>query len=541
MDPAHGDPVARDSTPPTSSAADKLATLSRPWSEPATDVYLEAGDSDSAGSGGRAPGQGTGHGPGSGGTPPPLAPVTAETSPTAQPVVLPPPQARIVVRPVSGAASGDTDGDGTGRPTDEPAVVTLDGITVPLAQLRRLVPDTAVQTQPGRAVRTLTISQSPAEDGTRRDAGRRALLGQDTFRGVRTVSDDGSPASSPRVGTDPAAATEAQQSSPRTVFTGPPAPLPGADTERGADYFVTHGTPRTVTLGTDDSALPSVKMSGVQLGEVLKSWAVDGDEDRPLVLYACETGQQPQIAGLPVAQHVANRTGRQVYAPTTEVGTARGRDGEVRAVLTEGADGPGRWRLFTPEPKGADLDRAARDAGLHAGPGPADPFARARTLQQIRTLRDVLGPDAEQRPENAELLAGLAYVDGLRWLNADSAARYGDGRMTRICCAAWSPTGTPPPVPRRPTRPPTPRSSSTPLSCARRPGSGPVRGPGPRSVTCCPRRPPSCLRPRRSRGRTCGDSPTHPRPTWPGRCRAHRCRCPSLPSAPRTPPNWLDA
>ncbi|MFF5375817.1 WXG100-like domain-containing protein, partial [[Kitasatospora] papulosa] len=430
VDPAHGDPVARDSTPPASSAADKLATLSRPWSEPATDVYLEAGDSDSAGSGGRAPGQGTGHGPGSGGTPPPLAPVTAETSPTAQPVVLPPPQARIVVRPVSGAASGDTDGDGTGRPTDEPAVVTLDGITVPLAQLRRLVPDTAVQTQPGRAVRTLTISQSPAEDGTRRDAGRRALLGQETFRGVRTVSDDGSPASTPRAGTDPAAGTEAQQSSPRTVFTGPPAPLPGADTERGADYFVTHGTPRTVTLGTDDSALPSVKMSGVQLGEVLKSWAVDGDEDRPLVLYACETGQQPQIAGLPVAQHVANRTGRQVYAPTTEVGTARGRDGEVRAVLTEGADGPGRWRLFTPEPKGADLDRAARDAGLHAGPGPADPFARARTLQQIRTLRDVLGPDAEQRPENAELLAGLAYVDGLRWLNADSAARYGDGRMT---------------------------------------------------------------------------------------------------------------
>ncbi|TXS13185.1 hypothetical protein, partial [Streptomyces sp. wa22] len=34
----------------------------------------------------------------------------------------------------------------------------------PVAQLRRLVPDTAVQTQPGRAVRTLTISQSPAED-----------------------------------------------------------------------------------------------------------------------------------------------------------------------------------------------------------------------------------------------------------------------------------------------------------------------------------------------------------------------------------------
>ncbi|WP_239086236.1 hypothetical protein, partial [Streptomyces parvus] len=70
------------------------------------------------------------------------------------------------------------------------------------------------------------------------------------------------------------------------------------------------------------------------------------------------------------------------------------------------------------------------DAGLHAGPDPADAFARARTLQQIRTLREVLGPDAEQQPGNRELLAALAYVDGLRWRDPGTAARYGDGRMT---------------------------------------------------------------------------------------------------------------
>ncbi|WP_237517830.1 hypothetical protein, partial [Streptomyces sp. SID7804] len=224
--------------------------------------------------------------------------------------------------------------------------------------------------------------------------------------------------------------TAAEPPARRTVFTGPPAALPGADSERGGDYFAAHGTPRTVTLGTEDAARPTVKVSGVQLGEVLKSWSRDGDQDRPLVLFSCETGRQPEVAGLPVAQHVANRTGRPVYAPTTEVGTARDRDGNVRAVLTEGPDGPGRWRLFTPEPTGADLDALARDAGLHAGPGPADAFARARTLQQIRTLRGALGQDAEQRPENRELLAGLAFVDGLRWLSPDTAARYGDGRMT---------------------------------------------------------------------------------------------------------------
>ncbi|MFL3870917.1 hypothetical protein LT966_30510, partial [Streptomyces griseobrunneus] len=297
---------------------------------------------------------------------------------------------------------------------------TLSGDTVPFTQLRRFVPTASNTPQPGVAVQTLTISQGPAEDGTGQSASRRELLGQDTFRGVRTAS-----AEPPPPGTSEA------PPAPRTVFTGPPTALPGSGTERGADYFVSHGTPRTVTLGTDDAAHPTVEVSGVQLGEVLKSWAQDGDQDRPLVLFACETGQQPRIAGLPVAQHVANRTGRPVYAPTTEAGTAKDRDGNVRAVLSEGADGPGRWRLFTPEPAGAELDALARDAGLHAGPDPADAFARARTLQQIRTLREALGPDAEQQPGNRDLLAALAYVDGLRWRAPGTAARYGDGRMTQ--------------------------------------------------------------------------------------------------------------
>ncbi|MEV0022567.1 hypothetical protein AB0H45_10125, partial [Streptomyces atroolivaceus] len=428
--PAHSNGVGPDSTDTAVSAPDKLATLSRPWTETASEVHLESdkGDRGNAVTGGEASSPGAGHGTGTVGITPPPPVLSSSSGTSATPSVpLPSPSARVVVRPSDGGAV-DGEGNGPRRPAAEPSVVTLDGLTVPLSQVRRLVPDATVQPPPGRAVHTLTISQSPAEDGTARDAGRRALIGQDTFRGVRTVSTAGSSALPPA--TNPVAGTEGAPSTTRTVFTGPPAPLPGAGTGRGADYLVNHGTPRTVTLGTEDAARPSVEVSGVQLGKLLKSWAVDGDEGRPLVLYSCKTGQQPAIAGLPVAQHVANETGRSVYAPTTEVGTARDQDGEVRAVLTEGTDGPGRWRLFTPEPSGTDLDRSARDAGLHSGPGPADVFARARTLQQVRTLRDALGPDAEQRPENAELLAGLAYVDGLRWLDADSAARYGDGRMT---------------------------------------------------------------------------------------------------------------
>ncbi|WP_069738630.1 hypothetical protein [Streptomyces sp. EN27] len=323
------------------------------------------------------------------------------------------------VAPIATSSSSDGVSGTPPPPAAGPSITTLDRRTVPLGELRRFVPQTATAPQPGVAVQTVTISQSRAEDGTGRSAGRAALLGQDSFRGVRTASAE-----------PPPSGTSEASLAPRTVFTGPPAALPGSGTARGADYFVGHGTPRTVTLGTDNAAYPTVEVSGVQLGEVLKYWAQDEDQDRPLVLFSCRTGQQPKIAGLPVAQHAANRTGRRVYAPTTEAGTAKDRDGNVRAVLGEGPDGPGRWRLFTPEPTGTALDDLARDAGLHAGPDPADAFARARTLQQIRTLREVLGPDAEQQPGKRELLADLAYVDGLRWRDPGTAARYGDGRMT---------------------------------------------------------------------------------------------------------------
>ncbi|SCE21580.1 hypothetical protein GA0115244_12051, partial [Streptomyces sp. DvalAA-19] len=369
-------------------AVSKLAADARPWSEAATEVHLEGGREGNTG-------------PETGGTP-------SRTGPDSGPT-----PGALVTTSTTPATRGGT----VPTPTAGPSVTTLGGKTVPFSELRRLVASTEAAPQPGTAVRTVTISQSPAEDGTGRSAGRQALLGQDTFRGVRTTSEETPGAD----GTAPP---------PRTVFTGAPAPLPGSGTERGADYFVGHGTPRTVTLGTDNAAHPTVEVSGVQLGEVLKSWAQDGDQDRPLVLFSCETGQQPRIAGLPVAQHVANRTGRPVYAPTTEAGTAKDRDGNVRAVLGDGSGGPGRWRLFTPEPSGSALDDLARDAGLHSGPDPADAFARARTLQQIRTLREALGPDAEQRPGNQEALAALAYVDGLRWRDPGTAARYGDGRMT---------------------------------------------------------------------------------------------------------------
>ncbi|WP_375153044.1 hypothetical protein [Streptomyces sp. SM18] len=374
-------------------APDGNTTTPRDPEEVASDLLLESGPTPT------------------GSTPQPTAP-----SPPLPPSTTPAPKdsawsslARFVARPFRSA-------DSPGRSTPS-VVTTLDGHTLPVDQVRRLLADGVTGPRQGTAVRTLTVSQSPAEDNTPQSAARQRLLDQDGYRDTRRVTStptkdgDGPPP-------------------PRTVFTGPSRPLPGSGTPEGADYFVAHGTPRTVTLGTNDSALPSVVVSGVQLGEVLRAWGAPGDRTRPLVLFSCETGKQPRVAGLPVAQHVANRTGRPVYAPTSEAGTAKDSDGVVRAVLTEGTDGPGEWRLFTPEPSGRRLDALARSAGLHGGRGPADAFTRARTLQAVRTLRGTLGPDAEQLPNRRELLRGLAFAEGLRWRTPDPAGRYADARMT---------------------------------------------------------------------------------------------------------------
>ncbi|MYR60679.1 hypothetical protein GTY54_32095, partial [Streptomyces sp. SID625] len=262
------------------------------------------------------------------------------------------------------------------RRPDSVEIRTLAGHTVPVEQIRRLVADRVDAPPRGRAVRTVSVSQSPSEDGGGRSAQRQLLLGIDTHQHLRR--------------TPPAPNGEGGSAATHTVFTGPHRPLPGAGTPEGADYVVAHGSPRTVTLGADVPGLPTVVVSGPQLGEVLRHWGAGGGRRRPIVLFSCSTGRQPEIAGLAVAQHVANRTRTPVYAPTGAAGTARDAHGEVRAVLADGPDGPGEWRLFTPEPSGRKLDALARSAGLHRGRGPADAFVRARTLQQVRTLRGAL-------------------------------------------------------------------------------------------------------------------------------------------------------
>ncbi|GAA2427923.1 hypothetical protein GCM10010433_29950 [Streptomyces pulveraceus] len=210
-----------------------------------------------------------------------------------------------------------------------------------------------------------------------------------------------------------------------------PRQLPWHDQK--VSFFAAHGTPTRVKLTKNDGT--EIVISGRELGRYLEHSADLGPKDRPIVLYACATGAAPTHGGLSVAQHVANLTGRTVYAPTTTTGTAIDSAQQIRPVLfRDSAENPGQWVSYAPEPSGAELTALARAAGLHPAAdteGTPGPWATTRTLQLVRTLRGTFGPRIEQSPDHHDLLAALGSLDNERFGGDDTVwAPYRDGRMT---------------------------------------------------------------------------------------------------------------
>ncbi|MFJ2478224.1 hypothetical protein ACIOWI_35615 [Streptomyces sp. NPDC087659] len=202
---------------------------------------------------------------------------------------------------------------------------------------------------------------------------------------------------------------------------------------KAAFFYVANATSsRVIRVRPDDTTLEE---TGEELGSRLRQTYDLGSDDTSIVLYAGETGRVPEEGGLPVGQQVANMTRRTVHAPTTRVGSALTSRGEIRSLLYLDRDGrPGAWETFTPEPDDVELDRLTRAAaGLHDGDhgqGAAPAAARERTLQLVRTLRDVYGPAIETTPQYMRLLHGLAVLDTLRRNSGEDARRYNDPEMS---------------------------------------------------------------------------------------------------------------
>ncbi len=137
------------------------------------------------------------------------------------------------------------------------------------------------------------------------------------------------------------------------------------------------------------------------------------------------------LAVVATGQHMANETGRTVFATvlSNSVGPARYNDPETYINLVTDARGRAhRWVMFRPEPAGEVLDGRAREVGLHTGRGPAPDTVRERTLRLVRALREIFGPTVDESAEYPELLRGMGALDLMHEadpaLNRDGARRF---------------------------------------------------------------------------------------------------------------------
>ncbi|MCZ1008343.1 lonely Cys domain-containing protein [Streptomyces lydicus] len=152
-------------------------------------------------------------------------------------------------------------------------------------------------------------------------------------------------------------------------------------------------------------------------------------------LWADEEAFVPDpLTHVPVGQRRANNDNRAVRTPNRPQTGAQLLDGRwVRVLHTDPWGRRGRWLIFLPEPKGAELDRLAGVVGRHDGAGEASAEVRLRVLRGVRALRLVFGWNVRAQAEAArdggyeELLRGFAALDDM-W-RADDRFR-GLGRFT---------------------------------------------------------------------------------------------------------------
>ncbi|MFD8803928.1 lonely Cys domain-containing protein, partial [Streptomyces atroolivaceus] len=231
---------------------------------------------------------------------------------------------------------------------------------------------------------------------------------------------------------------------------GPTAPTPWTALNLPAPYFPNnHGLPGSVTWHTPEGELTD---DGPQFARRLarrRSLASLAPE-HPVALLICYAAAPPGIGETPglhivgappfvpdplstvaVGQHTANETGRTVFATTLVNAAVQPADAGQDAYITLHTDARGRaypWVMFTPEPAGDALDRRARDAGLHHGPGPAPEAVRERTLRLVRALRQIFGSTVDDSPEYPVLLRGIGALDLMHeadpGLNLDGARAF---------------------------------------------------------------------------------------------------------------------
>ncbi|MGW2212996.1 lonely Cys domain-containing protein, partial [Streptomyces sp. NPDC001781] len=172
--------------------------------------------------------------------------------------------------------------------------------------------------------------------------------------------------------------------------------------------YAAHGLPgrmalplrdgRTVWLGKRDAAayiagLPEVRAlpPGHRIHLEICWSASDGDPHTEQAAYAPVPHVDDPLGEVPLDQHVANLSRMVSDGATRPTGLD-----DVQRLMMNAANGERGHRVQQPpEPLDHELDRLAREVGLHAAPGVVPVEVRDAALRVVRALRRVFGNEIE--------------------------------------------------------------------------------------------------------------------------------------------------
>ncbi|MEV6994318.1 lonely Cys domain-containing protein [Streptomyces sp. NPDC093228] len=189
---------------------------------------------------------------------------------------------------------------------------------------------------------------------------------------------------------------------------------------KGDDVYLVgmHGLP-----GVGEVTLRSGRkraLDGRETARLVRSRSLErAPKGRPIALSACWAATAKPMRPWPadplaepaVGQHVANKTGRTVFAPN-----GRHWYNEIRNGIGAWDDRTkAAWREFRPEPSAQRLGRQAAAMGLSR---PEEQQTRRTALRLVRALREFFGPFAD---DDAGLLRGMGALEAMR--HADPVLR----------------------------------------------------------------------------------------------------------------------
>jgi hypothetical protein len=178
-------------------------------------------------------------------------------------------------------------------------------------------------------------------------------------------------------------------------------------------FYSAHGWFQGITA-VQDSDEATVMLDNDASADLLAHLTRDVEPDRPIVLVSCyvalPSGSADPLFQIPVAQSIANRTGRRVFASMSQMGATADGIHMIRSAPNR----PNLLTEFRPEPPEATVAEWVRASGNASRDGEVRAPGIVYGTRVLRLLKAVLGTDIEDDRQFQPLFNGVTRLDTLR-------------------------------------------------------------------------------------------------------------------------------